>query len=159
MQHVFPDDLVKCKLPVFDSSGTSAANVPLTVPHLPRRTKSGSSSTTADSEGSSDSNMTMTGVTTAADGQQMGQRKLSELATSGIARISRDVSGKPSYSTEVRLRMKSGEYRWHLVRVLLAEPLLQAGAEEETWYGTCTDINVSLLRRADLVAFTSTNLL
>jgi signal transduction histidine kinase len=71
----------------------------------------------------------------------MPQRKLYKLATDGILKVSRDQDGRPSYSTEVRLRSKDGLYRWHLVRVLLAQPVRNDGSEEETWYGTCTDIN------------------
>jgi len=73
----------------------------------------------------------------------MPQRKLLELATTGILKVSRDADGKPSYSTEVRLRSKDGEYRWHLVRVLLADEKVRVDGdgETETWYGTCTDIN------------------
>jgi signal transduction histidine kinase len=71
---------------------------------------------------------------------QLPQARLSQLASTGILKASRDADGKPSYSTEVRLRSKDGEYRWHLVRVLLAERDLQ-NDEEDTWYGTCTDIN------------------
>jgi signal transduction histidine kinase len=70
----------------------------------------------------------------------MPQRKLSELASVGILKVSRDADGRPSYSTEVRLKSKDGDYRWHLVRVLRAENTVLPN-EEETWYGTCTDIN------------------
>ncbi|GME24300.1 PAS domain-containing protein [Neofusicoccum parvum] len=71
----------------------------------------------------------------------MPQTRLSKLADTGILKVTRDSDGRPSYSTEVRLRSKDGTYHWHLVRILLAEPVLQGEEEEETWYGTCTDIN------------------
>lgn len=68
------------------------------------------------------------------------QRKLSILASTGILRVTRDADGRPSYSTEVRLLPKdNGKHRWHLVRLVLAEPA--SAGEEEIWYGTCTDIN------------------
>jgi signal transduction histidine kinase len=70
----------------------------------------------------------------------MPQAKLSRLASTGILRIKKDADGRASYSTEVRLRNKAGEYRWHLVRILLEKSLAEDN-DEETWYGTATDIN------------------
>jgi len=136
LEHVFPDDLIKCKLPDFDESGENASNVPITVA-TPKRTTSESSS--ADEGTVTGSNMP-SGVLSPG-GVQPSQRKLSELAITGLLSVKKDANGRPSYSTEVRLRMKSGEYRWHLVRVLLAQPPVSATTEEDTWYGTCTDIN------------------
>jgi len=138
MEHVFPDDLIKCKLPDFDETGEHASNVPITVA-APKRAKSGS----PGSGDSSDPDMTpiQSGVIMSPGGMQQSQRKLSELASTGITLVNKDSTGRPSYSTEVRLRGKNGEYRWHLVRVLLAEPVRNADSQEDTWYGTCTDIN------------------
>lgn len=137
MDHVHPEDLAKCRLPTFDDGSNQPNNVPTSVPSEPRRSKSMSMES---SSGSSDTEKGSVQENTPPP-QQLPQRKLSELASTGILKVSRDADGRPSYSTEVRLRSKDGEYRWHLVRILLAEPLLQAGNEEETWYGTCTDIN------------------
>jgi PAS domain S-box-containing protein len=138
--HVHPDDLVKCKLPSFGDGGTQATNVPTSVPPEMSRTN------TASATSSSGSSETERGVTSSDSSpvsttSSMPQRKLSELADVGIMKVSRDADGRPFYSTEVRLRSKEGEYRWHLVRVLLAESFSQQTREEETWYGTCTDIN------------------
>ncbi|GAB7360920.1 hypothetical protein MBLNU230_g0905t1 [Neophaeotheca triangularis] len=140
MDYVHPDDLVKCRLPSFQDGSNEATNVPTSIPTELRRRKSLSQ---ASSSGSSE---TEKGAMSSSDSSsspsvQMPQRKLSELASTGILKVSRDADGRPSYSTEVRLKSKEGEFRWHLVRVLLAEPLVQAHNEEETWYGTCTDIN------------------
>lgn len=137
MDHVHADDLVKCKLPAFDGGSKQPTNVPTSVPAEIQRTKSSSA---ASSSGSSE---TEKGVYSSDSSPitQMPQRKLSELASTGILKVTRDADGRPSYSTEVRLKSKDGGFRWHLVRVLLAEPLLQNVYEEGTWYGTCTDIN------------------
>jgi PAS domain S-box-containing protein len=137
MDHVHPEDLAKCRLPTFDEGASQPNNVPTNMPPEPRRTKSIS---VESSSGSSDTERGSVQENSPPP-QHPPQRKLSELASSGILKISRDTDGRPSYSTEVRLRSKDGDFRWHLVRILLAEPLLQAGNEEETWYGTCTDIN------------------
>jgi len=72
---------------------------------------------------------------------ELPQAKLSKLAGEGILKVTKDADGRPSYSTEVRLRSKDGNYRWHLVRILLEDTVLSNDNEEETWYGTCTDIN------------------
>lgn len=47
--------------------------------------------------------------------------------------------GKPTFSTELRLKDKHGEYRWHLVRCVSVES--NFGTGEGLWFGTCTDIN------------------
>ena len=136
MDHVHPDDLAKCKLPTFEDDSVHPTNVPTSVPPEFKRKTSG-----ASSSGSSETEKGVSSTDSSPLTSQMPQRKLSELASTGILKIARDADGRPSYSTEVRLKAKEGEYRWHLVRVLLAEPLLQSGTDEETWYGTCTDIN------------------
>lgn len=140
MDYVHPDDLAKCRLPTFDEGSNQATNVPTSMPPEPRRTKSQSA---ASSSGSSETERGPSSSDTSSPISAMPQAKLSQLASTGILKVSKDADGRPSYSTEVRLKSKDGEYRWHLVRVLLAEPLLQntRASDEETWYGTCTDIN------------------
>ena len=138
MDHVHPDDLAKCKLPTFDEGSNLPTNVPTSVPpELSRKT----SISAASSSGSSETERAIPSTDSSPMTMHMPQRKLSELASAGIMKVARDADGRPSYSTEVRLKSKDGEFRWHLVRVLLAEPLLQSNHEEQTWYGTCTDIN------------------
>ena len=144
MDQVHPDDLVKCKLPMFDSGSSRPRNVPMSMPPDLSRNPSTSNASSGSSDetergGGTYSSRESSPVT--AQNSQMPQRKLSELAGTGILKVSKDADGRPSYSTEVRLKSKDGEFRWHLVRVLLAEPLAQVGEDEEVWYGTCTDIN------------------
>jgi PAS domain S-box-containing protein len=142
LEHVHPDDLVKCRFPIFEDGSAEPVNVPTSIPAEPRRTisasamSSGASSETAKPSSDSDSTASPPSQTAAI----MPQRKLSELASVGILKVSRDTDGRPSYSTEVRLKSKDGKFRWHLVRVLLAEAGSQDN-DEGTWYGTCTDIN------------------
>ncbi|EON67880.1 hypothetical protein W97_07377 [Coniosporium apollinis CBS 100218] len=137
MDFVHPDDLGKCRLPAFNEDGSLPVNVPTTMPPEYRRSQSSSSS-----GGSSETSRTVTSPGhSPPSAMELPQAKLSKLASTGILKVSRDSDGRPSYSTEVRLRSKDGNYRWHLVRILLAEPVHQESGEEETWYGTCTDIN------------------
>ncbi|KAG8623013.1 hypothetical protein KVT40_007989 [Elsinoe batatas] len=138
MEHVHPDDIVKCRLPTFDEGTKIPTNVPTSVPSGPTRTFSSSQNS---SSGSSDTEKAPTSPMQSSPSAALPQRKLSELASTGILKVTRDADGKASYSTEVRLRSKDGEYRWHLVRVVLADSSLRMDGDEETWYGTCTDIN------------------
>lgn len=137
MENVHPDDLVKCRLPTFDGDQSIPTNVPTSLPTEPRRTFSNS----ASSDSSETERPGSIADSTSSPIAQMPPRQLSELAATGILKISHDSDGRPSYSTEVRLKSRDGDFRWHLVRVLLAEPLMKHESAEETWYGTCTDIN------------------
>ncbi|EWC46116.1 hypothetical protein DRE_04690 [Drechslerella stenobrocha 248] len=51
----------------------------------------------------------------------------------------RENEAQPPFSTELRLRRKDGEYRWHLVRCVSVEA--SNANVEGLWFGTCTDIN------------------
>jgi signal transduction histidine kinase/CheY-like chemotaxis protein/PAS domain-containing protein len=66
---------------------------------------------------------------------------LDRLVDRGIITVERDENDRLSYSTEVRLRSKGGEFRWFLVRLVKVEArgLLSGRA---SWYGTCTDIDI-----------------
>jgi signal transduction histidine kinase len=134
LEHVHPEDVIKCKLPEMNEDGTAVTNVPTSMP--PEHTRQNSSS----SEDSSETEKTVTSPGPSAERIDLPQAKLSKLASTGILRISKDADGRASYSTEVRLRNKDGEYRWHLVRILLEKSLAEETGEE-TWYGTATDIN------------------
>ncbi|TLD18297.1 hypothetical protein E2P81_ATG12092 [Venturia nashicola] len=138
MDFVHPEDLAKCRLPTMNPDGTFVVDAPTTIPLETKRVSSNDSS---DASSETDKTVTSPGGTEPGMGP-LPQKKLSELAGTGILKISRDSDGRPSYTTEVRLRNKEGDYRWHLVRVLLSTPVRgKDEEEEETWYGTCTDIN------------------
>lgn len=65
---------------------------------------------------------------------------LDELVRRGVASLQKDENGRVFYSTEIRLRSRGGDFRWHLVRLVRVEAS-SFGSEESSWYGTCTDIN------------------
>jgi signal transduction histidine kinase len=136
LEHVHPEDVIKCKLPEMNEDGTTVTNVPTSMP--PEHTRQNSCSTS--SEDSSETERAVTSPGSSVERMDLPQAKLSKLAGTGILRISKDADGRASYSTEVRLRNKDGEYRWHLVRILLEKSLAEETGEE-TWYGTATDIN------------------
>ena len=135
LEYVHPDDVIKCKLPDIGEDGS--ANVPTTVPSEHSRHNSQNSSSSDDS---SETDKTITSPGSTPEKMDMPQAKLSKLASTGILKVAKDADGRAFYSTEVRLRNKDGEYRWHLVRILL-EKSLAVDSADESWYGTATDIN------------------
>lgn len=135
LEFVHPDDVIKCKLPEMAEDGSTATNVPTTLPPEHSRKDSSSSDDSVETERAVTSPLSSSSET-----MEMPQAKLSKLADTGILRVARDEHGRASYSTEVRLRNKDGNYRWHLIRILL-ERAFSEDESEESWYGTATDIN------------------
>jgi PAS domain S-box-containing protein len=154
MDYVHPDDLAKCRIPLggqsnhgfksdlkshhgrsfsADYTATRQAGGHLAVPgrgpnHALLRNSS-SSSSSGSGNGSNDGST-----------YDLPTANLTELARSGVIKVSTDSSGRPSYTTEIRLRSKSGEYRWHLVRcVEIAK--VDFGNGESSYFGSATDIN------------------
>lgn len=71
------------------------------------------------------------------------------LAKKGIVRIAKDSSGRLSYTSEVRLRTKEGEYRWHLIRCVEIDTI-DFGRGASSYFGSATDINDHKLLEAKL---------
>ncbi|KAJ5643967.1 uncharacterized protein N7484_006474 [Penicillium longicatenatum] len=113
-KHVHPDDLEKC--------GGLSSNT--------RRNTHGSAERNKSADGGSGHASEVHGVSSALD----------ELVRRGVASLQKDENGRVFYSTEIRLRSRGGDFRWHLVRLVLVETS-SFGSEEASWYGTCTDIN------------------
>ena len=118
-KHVHRDDLEKC--------GIVAAVQNLEVGALSHRPSSMSSLSTTMSRTQSPQ--------TGADALS-----LTSLVQKGIVTIEHDENGRISYSTEIRLRSRGGEFRWFLVRLVKVESDLLNGGQA-SWYGTCTDIH------------------
>ncbi|KAJ5104133.1 hypothetical protein N7532_004662 [Penicillium argentinense] len=84
-----------------------------------------------------------TNESTSSDGGKENQAvssALDELVRRGVATLQEDENGRVFYSTEIRLRSRGGDFRWHLVRLVRVKTS-SFGSEEASWYGTCTDIN------------------
>ncbi|KAI0395966.1 hypothetical protein F5Y17DRAFT_421391 [Xylariaceae sp. FL0594] len=74
---------------------------------------------------------------------------LSELARQGIIKVTTDSNGRLSYTTELRLRDKNGEYRWHLIRCVEIDDV-GFGSGPSSYFGSATDINDHKLLEAKL---------
>ena len=116
-KHLHPDDLQK----------TGFLSHQLTESHLSPNEPSSESATGSTTPPETNVGI---GVTPALD----------ELVRRGVVSMQRDENGRVFYSTEIRLRSKGGDFRWHLVRLVRVETS-SFGSGENSWYGTCTDIN------------------
>lgn len=157
MDHVHPDDLVRCRIPVDRATKPSDTPSPVDKTGHHGTWPSGKSATPthggvgetllqpadvgksslrnvqpalsrASSSGSSESSYTLPTA------------ELTELARKGIIKVATDTSGRLSYTTEVRLRSKTGDYRWHLIRCVEIDTL-DFGRGASSYFGSATDIN------------------
>lgn len=139
---VHPEDLAKCRIPTEKHAARhSETSTPgtKTSAATPTRTGSfvahqGSLSRKNSSSGSSSS---------------LSSTDLDELARKGIIKVATDSTGRLSYTTELRLRSKSGEYRWHLIRCVEINNI-NFGTGESSYFGSATDINDHKLLEAKL---------
>lgn len=125
-KHVHGDDLFKCGvLSPSDAAAVSSLS---------------STDTSVSGSTSSSSTQTIQPLQRLARFTQ-DTSSLDRLVDKGIITVERDENDRLSYSTEVRLRSKGGEFRWFLVRLVKVEAqgLLSGRA---SWYGTCTDIDI-----------------
>ncbi|KAL2129945.1 hypothetical protein VTI74DRAFT_7089 [Chaetomium olivicolor] len=151
MDYVHPDDLAKCRVPLGHSSLVSEdlrkhgrsfsadysagrhAGQHLGVPGGDMRDREAlSRNSSSSSSGSGSNNGSMYDLSTA---------NFTELAKNGVIKVSTDSNGRLSYTTEIRLRSKSGEYRWHLIRCVEIDNVDFVGSGESSYFGSATDIN------------------
>ncbi|KAI1083871.1 hypothetical protein F5B20DRAFT_353808 [Whalleya microplaca] len=151
MDFVHPEDLAKCRLPMNRSSVTfSSKNSEVNTPSenssattirqrsLPSDSRNGSSGGLSRNT-SSDSNSVNHFLGT----------DIIELAKKGIVKVATDSNGRLSYTTELRLRSKTGEYRWHLIRCVEIDGA-GFGSGASSYFGSATDINDHKLLEAKL---------
>ena len=128
-KHVHRDDLQKCGLISPEESKK-----------MPMQSASGDGNSGSDS-----SNQTVQPAELVASGyskslNEWRRASLENLVQDGVIKVEEDENGRVSYTTELRLRSKGGEFRWFLVRLVKVESdILSQG--RASWYGTCTDIN------------------
>ncbi|KAG6152693.1 hypothetical protein E4U37_003609 [Claviceps purpurea] len=159
MDYVHPDDLMKCRIPMdrvrkpsdaqslvdeatsHDASalGRSATPTQRDVGETSHESSSAaapgefrlSAEQSAPSRASSSGSDSISSLPTS---------ELAELARKGIIKVSTDTSGRPSYTTELRLRSKTGDYRWHLIRCVEIDTF-DFGRGASSYFGSATDIN------------------
>lgn len=156
MDYVHPDDLANCHIPPMSKPSTP----------LPGKVKQGGKADThvswaPDTPGDSPrraSDYTIQGVRqvlsryNSSSSEYMSSlptANLSELARKGFVKVGRDSGGRLTYTTEIRLRSKTGEYRWHLVRCVEIDNM-SMGHGASSYFGSATDINDHKLLEAKL---------
>lgn len=147
LYHVHSDDIVKCQFPAFngtDIGPLSPRSSNLDTPAHGGRSESSEDASAASA--STDETMKMAPSESTTDETPEGARVLApsgllrNLATKGVIKASRDGQGRLSITTEMRLRSKSGQYRWHLVQGSLIESV-NFGQGEAQWIIACADIS------------------
>ena len=139
-KHVHPDDLRKCGILTPQSQDDPRfQNVLKQLRRVSLNEQSRSS--TDDSSKSGSSAQTLQAQPRAPFLENLAQEPaLSKLVQKGVFIAEQDENKNISYSTEIRLCSKGGEYRWFLVRLVKVESsVLNNGTA--SWYGTCTDIH------------------
>jgi len=147
MDYVHPDDLAKCRVPLERSpsppegseqkghehaaslSRLSVVSGPPSVIVAPGANVRGIH------QALSRNNSSSTG-----SAYELPTANLTELARQGVIKVSTDSNGRLSYTTEIRLRSKSGDYRWHLIRCVEIDNV-DFGNGASSYFGSATDIN------------------
>lgn len=150
LDFVHPEDLAKCRIPLDRSKGRFGRKYQAEKRAQKSSTSSGSTSSGTIRQSSPEVASKKTSSTSAEIFlTQFGSADLSELAQKGIIKIGNDSNGRLSYTTEVRLRSKSGEYRWHLIRCVEIDTI-DFGSGASSYFGSATDINDHKLLEAKL---------
>lgn len=138
--HVHPDDLHKCRFPGLDDliqTGMSYSSKPALV-----RTSSSKSSNNG-SDKTSLTDETLKAIEsppgTPSIRVQAPNSLLRSLVKDGTIKCFKDGQGHLSVTTEMRLRSRSGTYRWHLVQGSLIESV-NFGSGDAEWFIACADI-------------------
>ena len=144
LNHVHPDDILKCHFPAFVDtsfrvSGTSLSD------HKIRDRGNKSSASTDTSETSTSTNETikfhkLDSPVVEIPPALAPSGLLRNLAAKGIIKASKDGQGRLSIASEMRLKSKTGQYRWHLVQGSLIESV-NFGQGDAQWIIACADIS------------------
>jgi nitrogen-specific signal transduction histidine kinase len=148
MDYIHPEDLAKCHIPT-DSPPTPSHPRSKKAQTPARNSSHSSSGGNSISYSDTPTETTVKGVhqslsrnnsSSSSSVYELPSADLSELARTGVIKVSTDADGRLSYTTEVRLKSKTGEYRWHLVRCVEVDNI-NLGSGDGSWFGACTDIN------------------
>ena len=155
LSHVHPDDLVRCRFPGAGDSGVLSPKI-LSAVEKHRasvvRTDSTASST-GESEGTAVAD-SRGGIRSARPSSplsdlQIPNELLKSLAEDDVILCAKDGQGNLSITTELRLKAKDGQYRWHLVQGSYIESV-DFGQGEAQWFIACTDISIQKQNEAKI---------
>lgn len=146
LDHVHSDDIIKCQFPAFNSVDTPSARPSSPALHslspIQRKISSAdlSEASVSTDETTKPIRDSGSGGFTGSSGVLAPSGLLRNLANKGVIKASKDGQGRLSITTEMRLRSKSGQYRWHLVQGSLIESV-NFGQGEAQWIIACADIS------------------
>ena len=146
LDHVHSDDIIKCQFPAFSNVDIPSATprFPALHPLSPIERKISSADLSEVSMSTDDTMKPIPGSGsdgfTGSSGVLAPSGLLRNLANKGVIKASKDGQGRLSITTEMRLRSKSGQYRWHLVQGSLIESV-NFGQGEAQWIIACADIS------------------
>ena len=150
MDYIHPEDLSRCSIP-FDRTQTPQPKKP-GEPGRPSSTRNSSEISEAPTEATAKGlhpSVSRNNSSNSSSAFEFPTADLAELTRSGILKVTTDGDGNLSYTTEMRLRNKVGEYRWHLVRCVEVDNI-NLGSGDGSWLCACTDINDHKLLEAKL---------
>ncbi|CZS96438.1 probable autoinducer 2 sensor kinase/phosphatase luxQ [Rhynchosporium graminicola] len=151
MDYVHPEDLAKCHIPINSHPAPTLfrSEKPPEPSRNPSHSSSGGQASVKSNVSSAPTERTIkagyqplsrTNSSSSGSLHEFPNADFSELMKAGVIKVEMDGNGRTSYSTEVRLRSKSGEYRWHLVRCVEVDNI-NLGSKDGSWFGACADIN------------------
>lgn len=146
LDHVHPEDIVKCQFPAFKSASLPLIQPTSSLTDYARQEGSLSSGHLSDISAATDETTKAKAPEnpdkgTIEDAEVLAPSGLlRDLAAKGIIKASKDGQGRLSITTEMRLRAKSDQYRWHLVQGSLIESV-NFGKGEAQWIIACADIS------------------
>ncbi|KAF4457769.1 hypothetical protein F53441_393 [Fusarium austroafricanum] len=152
MDFVHPDDLAKCRIPSTQPStpggllregpnkiyrqGSAQSEAASTATIQPPKSRTSQDSPLRSVQQA----LSRNNSSSSSSAYEWPAADLTELARKGIIKVATDSAGRVSYTTEVRLLSKTGEYRWHLIRCVEIDTI-DFGSGASSYFGSATDIN------------------
>ena len=136
LEHVHPEDISRCRFPDLGNLANIQALKDVLSPKRPHLRQSSPSTAT---DVSSNTETTDATIQPMMSGVEAPNDLLRSLVKDGTIKCSKDGQGNLSITTEMRLRSKENEYRWHLVQGSLLDSV-NFGQGESQWFIACADI-------------------
>ncbi|MCJ1246731.1 hypothetical protein MMC30_003940 [Trapelia coarctata] len=145
LDHVHPEDILRCRFPGVDESLDLAEIKSLLAPKTPlvRQESTASSGGESKSTSTADTDKTAKQYPSSSSSEtsrvEAPNDLLRGLVNDGVVKCTKDGQGNITVTTEMRLKSRTGEYRWHLVQGSLIESV-NFGQGEAQWFIACADI-------------------